>query len=68
MIQTATIQVRQRGTVTLPARFRAKYGLKGGGPVTILDLDGALLLVPRTRAARRLAGPVDRLLRKQARH
>jgi len=31
MTGTATIQVRQRGTLTLPSALRAKYGLADAG-------------------------------------
>ena len=43
MSQITTIQIRQRGTVTLPAALREKYGLGDGDPLTLVDLDGAFL-------------------------
>jgi len=44
---TVTIQVRGRGTLTLPASLREKYRLADGDPLTVVDLDGAVLLSPR---------------------
>ena len=55
MARTVTIQVRGRGTVTLPATLRAKYRLDEGDPLTLVDLDGAVLLSPRFLVVPRLA-------------
>jgi AbrB family looped-hinge helix DNA binding protein len=35
-----TIQVRQRGTLTLPAELREKYGIRSGDTFRLVDLDG----------------------------
>ena len=42
MALTMTIQVRGRGTLTLPATLREKYRLGEGDPLTVVDLDGAV--------------------------
>jgi AbrB family looped-hinge helix DNA binding protein len=47
MTPTTTMTVRGRGTLTLPAALREKYGLGEGDPLTVVDLDGAVLLSPR---------------------
>ena len=65
MNQAATIQIRQRGTVTLPAKLREKYGLRDGDPVTIVDLDGVFLLTPRLLTVPRLAKDLERLRKKK---
>lgn len=65
MSQAATIQIRQRGTVTLPAKLREKYGLRDGDPVTVVDLDGMLLLTPRVLAVPRLVTELERLRKKK---
>jgi AbrB family looped-hinge helix DNA binding protein len=65
MARTVTIQVRGRGTVTLPAALREKYRLDEGDPVTLVDLDGILLLSPRILVVPRLAAEMERL--RQAR-
>jgi len=36
----ATIQVRQRGTFTLPAELRERYKIKSGDTFRLIDLDG----------------------------
>jgi bifunctional DNA-binding transcriptional regulator/antitoxin component of YhaV-PrlF toxin-antitoxin module len=63
MARTVTIQVRGRGTVTLPATLRAKYRLDEGDPLTLVDLDGAVLLSPRFLVVPRLAAEMERLRR-----
>ena len=46
-MRSATIQVQPRGNVVLPAKLRAKYGLDAGGNLTVIDLDGSILLSPQ---------------------
>jgi len=65
MSQAATIQIRQRGTVTLPAKLREKYGLKDGDPVTIVDLDGVFLITPRVLTVPGLARELERLRKRK---
>src|SRR5712691_2462123 len=61
MTRTVTIQVRGRGTLTLPAALREKYRLDEGDPLTVVDLDGAVLLSPRLLVVPRLAAEMERL-------
>ena len=61
MAQAMTIQVRGRGTLTLPAALREKYKLDEGDPLTVVDLDGAVLLSPRLLVVPRLAAEMERL-------
>jgi bifunctional DNA-binding transcriptional regulator/antitoxin component of YhaV-PrlF toxin-antitoxin module len=63
MTATMTIQVRGRGTLTLPASLREKYRLGEGDPLTVVDLDGAVLLSPRLLVVPRLAAEMERLRR-----
>ena len=60
-----TIQVRGRGTITLPARIRERYDLADGDPLTLIDLDGAILLSPTVSVADKLSGEIE-YLRTQA--
>ena len=55
-----TIQVRQRGTLTLPAEFRAKYNIKPGDTFQVVDLDGILILTPMTPMLPELAREIER--------
>ncbi|HEX5417244.1 MAG TPA: AbrB/MazE/SpoVT family DNA-binding domain-containing protein [Chloroflexota bacterium] len=46
-MRTMTIQVRKKGTITLPREIRERYGLAEGDVFTLVDLgDGAFLLSP----------------------
>lgn len=62
MTNTRTVQIRGRGTLTLPARIRARYDLAEGDPLTLVDLDGAILLSPRTSVADKLSAEIQYLM------
>ncbi len=53
------IQVRGRGTVTLPIRVRDRYRLQDGDPLTLIDLDGIMLLAPRVGVVAKLAAEIE---------
>ena len=65
MERPTTIQIRKRGTLTLPAAVREKYGLGEGDPLTLVDLDGTILLTPRLLFVPRLAEELERLRKKK---
>ena len=56
----ATIQVRQRGTLTLPAEMRSKYGIKEGDTFRLIDLDGIFVLTPMVPMVPELAREIER--------
>ena len=58
-MRPATVQIRQRGTLTLPAKLRAKYRLGEGDVMTILDLDGTILLSPKISIVGKLAAEIE---------
>lgn len=54
MSSVTTVRVSSRGQMSLPASARHRWGVEDGGQVGVIDLDGALLLVPGgIEAARR---------------
>ena len=59
-----TLQLRGRGTLTLPAKVRERYGLEDGDPITLVDLDGALLLSPLVSVVDKLASEIEYLRTK----
>ena len=63
MTATTTVQLRPRGSLTLPRSVRRKYRLADGDAVDVVDLDGVLLLVPRGLTIPRLAAEMERLRR-----
>jgi AbrB family looped-hinge helix DNA binding protein len=46
MSATAVVRVSNRGQMSLPSEARHRWGIEDGGAVGVIDLDGALLLVP----------------------
>jgi len=60
-MRSATIQIQPRGTVILPAKLRAKYGLDAGENLTVIDLDGSILLSPQAAVVPKLAAEIERL-------
>ena len=55
------MQLRARGTLTLPARVRERYSLEEGDPITLVDLDGVVVLAPRLGIVPKLAAEIERL-------
>lgn len=56
-----TILVRKRGTLTLPAELREKYGIKPGDTFHLVDLDGVFILTPMAPLVPELAREIERL-------
>jgi AbrB family looped-hinge helix DNA binding protein len=56
-----TVQVRQRGVVTLPVELREKYGIRSGDTLRLVDLDGILVFTPMTPMVPELAREIERL-------
>ena len=60
---TSTIQVRKKGTFTLPMGLRTKYGVDEGDIFTLIDLgDGSFLLTPRVSQVNQLGDRVAEML------
>lgn len=60
MNDTTTIQVRQRGSLTLPITLREKYGIKTGDSFQLVDLDGIFVLTPMTPMVPELAREIEK--------
>ena len=52
--------MRQRGTVTLPAELRQKYGIRAGDTFRLVDLDGIFVLTPMMPIVPGLAHEIER--------
>lgn len=60
---STTLQIRSKGTVTLPVELRRKYGLDEGDVITLIDLgDGSFLLTPIVTQVDRLGDRVARAM------
>ena len=55
------IQLRQRGTMTLPVKLRERYSLDAGDTLTIVDLDGALVISPKVSIVSKLAAEIEQI-------
>jgi AbrB family looped-hinge helix DNA binding protein len=55
-----TVQVRDRGVLTLPAEIREKYGIRPGDTFRLVDLDGIFVLTPMVPMVPELAREIER--------
>ncbi len=60
-MEARTIQLRGRGSLTLPAPLRDRHGLREGDPLTLVDLDGVFVLSPKTGVVGKLARETETL-------
>jgi len=60
----STVQVRQRGVLTLPAELREKYGIEPGDTFRLVDLDGIFVLTPMVTMVPELAREIERARRE----
>jgi len=59
MTNSVSIQIRNKGILTLPIELRRKYGLDEGDIITLIDLgDGSFLLTPIVTRVDRLGDRV----------
>jgi bifunctional DNA-binding transcriptional regulator/antitoxin component of YhaV-PrlF toxin-antitoxin module len=56
-----TIQVRERGVITLPAELREKYNIENGKIFHLVDLDGIFVFVPMVPIVPELAREIERI-------
>lgn len=56
-----TVQVRDRGVITLPAELRQKYRIENGDIYRLVDLDGVFVLVPMVPMVPELAREIERI-------
>ena len=60
-----TLQIRSKGTITLPASLRKKYKLEEGEVLTIIDLgEGTILLKPKASQMDMLSKRAARVLKE----
>ena len=66
MSSSTTIQIRGKGTVTLPIELRRKYGLDEGDIITLIDLgDGSFILTPIVTKVDRLGDRVAQAMAEE---
>ena len=63
---TMVVQIRKKGSLTLPVDLRNKYNLDEGDVFTLIDLgDGSFLLTPQVSQVNRLGDRVTRILKEE---
>ncbi|MCL4300197.1 MAG: AbrB/MazE/SpoVT family DNA-binding domain-containing protein [Anaerolineae bacterium] len=65
MSDTVTLQLAQRGVLTLPKSLRENYNLQPGDSLTLLDLGGVFVLSPRSSEIDALADRLTQTLTQQ---
>ncbi|MBC8509104.1 MAG: AbrB/MazE/SpoVT family DNA-binding domain-containing protein [Chloroflexi bacterium] len=62
---TKTVQIRQKGLITIPSNLRRKYNLTEGDVYTFVDLgDGTFLLSPDASKVNQYADQVAQLVQE----
>lgn len=65
MSDTMTLQLAQRGVLTLPKTLRENYNFQPGDSFTLLDLGGVFVLSPRRSEIDALADRLTQSLTQQ---
>ena len=59
-MSTTDVQIIQTGAVALPAKIRSRYKLEEGDVLTLIDIDGGLLLFPKRSVVSALAKEIEK--------
>ncbi len=62
MAERIPLHMTQRGVIVLPKAVRERYNLQPGAELTLLDLDGVLVLSPRRSEIDALADRISKSL------
>ncbi len=61
---TKVVQMRQRGSVTIPTEYRKRYKLSDGDPLTLVDLGEGIFLSPKRSILPKLVSEIEDLQKK----
>ena len=62
---TKTIQLRKKGSVTIPIELRKRYLLDEGDPLTLIDLGEGFFLSPKQSVLPKLVGEIESIREKK---
>ena len=63
---TATVQIRSKGIITLPAALREKYKLEKGKSLSVIDLgEGKILLTTKASQLSKIAAGIEKKLKEE---
>ncbi len=60
-MEQLTVQVRDRGVITLPAEIREKYNIDSGQIYQLVDLEGVFVLVPMVPMVPELTREIEKI-------
>ena len=63
-IMTRTIQIRKKGSITIPMELRRRYRIDEGDPLTLIDLGEGFFLSPRQSVLPKLVAEIEILRQK----
>jgi len=63
-IMTRTIQIRKKGSITIPMELRKRYRIDEGDPLTLIDLGEGFFLSPRQSVLHKLVAEIETLRQK----
>ena len=58
---TRIVQMRQRGSITIPTEIRKRYQLDDGDPLTIVDLGDGFFISPKRSILPKLVTEMEQL-------
>ena len=58
---TMTLQLRQRGLLTLPKKLRTRYRLSEGDAFSLVDLGGVFVLSPKVSVVSKMAAEIEQM-------
>lgn len=61
---TKTIQIRKKGSVTIPMEIRKRYQLDEGDPLTLIDMGEGFFLSPKRSVLPKLVAEIENLREK----
>ena len=64
-VSRKTYVLQESGSVTLPAEFRKRYGLKPGDEISFVETEAGLLISPREALLNKLLDEIGDDLRKR---
>ncbi len=58
------IQMRKRGSITIPSKLRKRYQLDENDPITLIDIGEGIFLSPKRSVLPKLVGDIENLREK----
>jgi len=61
---TKVVQIRQKGSLTIPNEYRKRYKLSDGDPLTLVDLGEGIFISPKRSVLPKLVAEIEDLRKK----